>query len=86
LREHGISDGLDNAKRGALFVLAKLDYQQCVDLAKKHKLLLNPPEWSRTPGRSRVCFSVEPTKFEIGLERLRDYLSSSSNFSDSSSG
>jgi aspartate/methionine/tyrosine aminotransferase len=73
LASHGLDDGLDNAKRGGLFVLARLG-DKAADLARKEKLLINPPEWARTPGWCRVCFSLEPARFHAAMQRLQRYL------------
>ncbi len=73
LSQHGRSDGLDNAKRGGLFLLAKLA-EEAHNLAVQKGVLINPQQWSRTPGWSRLCFSLEPARFNTGYERLREFL------------
>ncbi|HEY9790139.1 MAG TPA: aminotransferase class I/II-fold pyridoxal phosphate-dependent enzyme [Candidatus Obscuribacterales bacterium] len=74
LRSHGLGDRLDSAKRGGLFVLGKFDEKMCTDLARQQKLLLNPPKWARTPGWARLCFSLEPDRFDRAMQRLQHFL------------
>lgn len=73
LNRHGLYDGLDAAKRGGLFVLAHLS-EKGKSLALQEKVLANPPEWARTPEWVRLCFSLEPAKFNLGLQRLERFL------------
>lgn len=73
LSQHGRSDGLEAAKRGGLFMLAKLD-EHAEKLAITKGVLANPPEWARTPGWSRLCFSLEPARFNTAYDRLREFL------------
>jgi aspartate/methionine/tyrosine aminotransferase/methylase of polypeptide subunit release factors len=74
LTEFGRSDNLEHAKRGALFMLGRFNNAEATALAKQKGLLINPPDWARTPGWSRVCFSLEPARFNIACERLREFL------------
>jgi aspartate/methionine/tyrosine aminotransferase len=74
LSEFGRADSLDGAKRGALFLLGRFDSKDATRLARERGVLINPPEWARTPGWSRVCFSLEPARFNIACERLREFL------------
>jgi DNA-binding transcriptional MocR family regulator len=76
LKKHGLCDSLHSAKRGGIFVLSKFDEKMCTDLAQQQKLLLNPPKWARTPGWARVCFSLEPERFDRAMERLERFLKS----------
>lgn len=73
LKEHKLDDGLNTKNRGGLFVLAKLACQHEA-LAQKTGLLINPDNWSRTPGWSRICFSLTPERFEAAMERLKAHL------------
>ena len=79
LNEFGRADGMEHAKRGALFMLGKLTAEDARALAQQKGVLVNPPEWARTPGWSRLCFSLEPARFNIGLERLREFLNGHSS-------
>lgn len=74
LREFGIDDGIDTPYRGGIFVLAKMSEHRD-ELAKKMKLLVNSDTWGRTPGWSRVCFSLPTERFQEATSRLRAYLS-----------
>lgn len=73
-REQGVDDGLDTPYRGGIFMLARLSDEQ-ERLAREKALLINKDAWSRTPGWSRVSFSVPDDKFEEGLKRLAEFLS-----------
>ena len=73
LARHGLDDGLSTRYRGGLFVLAKLA-DKAKALATDAKLLVNPPEWGRTPGYARLCFSLGPERFDEGLSRLEKFL------------
>lgn len=73
LKSFGVDDGLTDAKRGGLFVLAKLA-QRASELAREKKVLINPDQWSRTPGWSRVCFSIGDDQFNEALMRLAEFL------------
>lgn len=73
LKEFGIDDGIDTPYRGGIFILAKMA-QYRDELATKMKLLVNSDEWGRTPGWSRVCFSLPAERFEEATSRLRAFL------------
>lgn len=73
LSEHSLSDRLDGARRGGLFVLARLGDQRDL-LAKEQKILINGSPWARTPGWGRICFSLEPARFNTALSRLANFL------------
>jgi aspartate/methionine/tyrosine aminotransferase len=73
LRKHKRDDGLDTPYRGGFFLLAKLD-SEGESLARDTKLLVNPPQWGRTPGWSRLCYSLEPERFREAIARLSSYL------------
>lgn len=73
LSTNGMADGLRYARRGGLFLLAKLD-DQAQELAREYGLLSNPPAWSRTPDWHRLCFSLESDRFHKGLEKLAKFL------------
>lgn len=75
LNKHGISDQLKYARRGALFMLAKIA-NRADELAKKENLLINPGEWARSDGFARICFSIPSEKFDEALNRLERFLSS----------
>jgi aspartate/methionine/tyrosine aminotransferase/methylase of polypeptide subunit release factors len=73
LAQYGRADGLENGKRGGLFLLGKLgEYSDRI--AREKGLLINPDVWARTPGWSRICFSLEPARFNVAYERLREFL------------
>jgi aspartate/methionine/tyrosine aminotransferase/methylase of polypeptide subunit release factors len=74
LNEFGRADGLEHAKRGALFLLGRFSAEEQIALAQKKGVLTNPPEWARTPGWSRLCFSLEPARFNVACDRLREFL------------
>lgn len=59
--------------RGGMFSLANLSAWQ-KELAIQEKLLLNPDDWSRTKGFSRICFSLPEPKWQEAMKRLRNYL------------
>ncbi len=82
LREYGLDDGIDTPYRGGFFLIAKLS-DAAVALAHQQKLLVNPPEWGRTPGWSRLCYSLHPEKFKQALVRLEAFLKSAANGADS---
>lgn len=75
LRKHQLDDGLDTPYRGGFFLLAKLN-EEATELARRTKLLVNPPEWGRTPGWSRLCYSLEPERFREAISRLRTFFES----------
>ncbi|SRR5579885_297372 len=75
LRHQGVDDGLNTPLRGGLFLLARLG-GEVESLARQAQLLLNPPEWGRTPGCARICFSLLPERFEEALQRLERYFRS----------
>jgi DNA-binding transcriptional MocR family regulator len=72
LRKYDCDDRQDTPYRGGLFLLANIE--NTGKLAQAHKLLVNPPEWSRTPGWSRICYSIAPNKFDEALLRLEEFL------------
>lgn len=74
LNQHALSDQLKYARRGGLFVLAKLA-DRAADLAQKEHLLINPGDWGRTGDWARVCFSIPPQQFDTAIRRLEHYLS-----------
>ena len=76
LQAHGISDGLKYARRGGLFVMARLA-DRAAALAQEEALLINPDGWSRAEGWSRICLSVAQSEFEIAMGRLSSFLTSS---------
>lgn len=69
-----LSDGEKFARRGGLFLLAKLG-SLADELANEQKLLINSAQWSRTPGWCRLCFSITPRKFDIAMKRLEAFIS-----------
>lgn len=75
LKKYDLDDGLPDAIRGGLFVLAKMaeDYQP---LAGECAVLINSDDWARTPGWSRICFSIAEQKLDQALLRLSEYLDS----------
>jgi len=73
LKQHGLDDGMDTPYRGGLFLLAKLAGKRD-DLATRKKLLINSGKWSRSGDWARLCFSLPPEKWKIGIERLKQYL------------
>lgn len=73
LSKHNVADKLDNAKRGGLFVIARVSEKRN-KLAASEKLLINSDEWARIPGWSRICFSLEPARFNAALQRLERFL------------
>ncbi|HEY9867570.1 MAG TPA: aminotransferase class I/II-fold pyridoxal phosphate-dependent enzyme [Candidatus Obscuribacterales bacterium] len=73
LREHGLDDGLETHYRGGLFLLARLA-DRAGALAKEALLLVNAADWSRTPGWSRLCYSLRPDRFETAMTRLEKFL------------
>jgi DNA-binding transcriptional MocR family regulator len=75
LKRYQLDDGIDSPFRGGLFVLAKLG-EDHVDLAKQCALIINPPAWGRTPGWSRICFSLTPERFEAAMARMEGFLKS----------
>jgi aspartate/methionine/tyrosine aminotransferase len=75
LKKYNLDDGLDTPYRGGFFLLAKLD-EEAVDIAIQTKMLVNPPEWGRTPGWSRICYSLEPDKFKEAMARLQSFFES----------
>lgn len=74
LKEHGLDDGLSTRYRGGLFLLARLA-DRADELATEASLLVNPQNWSRTTGWSRVCFSLQPDHFNEAILRLQRFLS-----------
>lgn len=74
LQKHGLSDGLKYARRGGMFLLAKMG-AQTDQLAKNKSVLLNSDKWSRSEDWARVCFGVEEKSFELALRQLSDFLS-----------
>lgn len=74
LRRYGVDDGCENADRGGLFVLARLD-DHLEALAVQEQLLLNPGAWSRAGGWSRVCIGLTEDRFAEAMIRLDCYLS-----------
>ena len=77
LREHGLDDGIDTPYRGGFFLIARMSETVAAQLAKEQNLLVNPPEWGRTPGWSRLCYSLHPEKFKQALKRLESFLQDS---------
>lgn len=75
LSRYELADSQHSAKRGGLFVMAQLD-DHILGLAKEQKLLLNPSAWGRMEPWVRLCFSLQPDKFEEGFNRLSSYLES----------
>ncbi len=73
LGKHNLDDGQETYNRGGLFVLAKLADKRDA-LARQARLLINSPEWSRTPGWTRVCYSLTPDRFEEAMTRLETFL------------
>ena len=73
LTKFNLCDRLDGAKRGGLFTLARLG-SASKKLAKKEKILVNPPEWAHTDEWCRICFSLEPARFNAALARLTTFL------------
>jgi aspartate/methionine/tyrosine aminotransferase/methylase of polypeptide subunit release factors len=73
LRKYDLDDGVQTGLRGGFFVLAKLG-DRAEQLAKQERLLVNSSEWSRTPGWVRICFGLEPVKFEEAMVRLERFL------------
>ncbi len=76
LKRFDLDDGQQSGQRGGLFLLAKLA-ARAEELASKERLLVNPPEWGRTPGWVRLCFSLTPERFEEAFNRLERFLSKS---------
>lgn len=74
LSEFGRADGPEHAKRGGLFMLGRFGAAEATSLAQQKGVLINPPEWARTPGWSRFCFSLEPARFNVACDRLREFL------------
>lgn len=72
-REVGVDDRLDTPYRGGIFMFARLG-EVWQGLAREESLLVNSPEWSRTPDWCRVSFSVPDQKFEEGFKRLERFL------------
>lgn len=74
LDSSSLSDGEKFARRGGLFLLAKMG-SLADELAAEQKLLINTAEWARTPGWSRLCFSISPPKFDMAMKRLEAFIS-----------
>jgi aspartate/methionine/tyrosine aminotransferase/methylase of polypeptide subunit release factors len=76
-KEHDVDDKMDTPYRGGIFLMAKLgEFRR--QLAEERQLLINEDAWCRTPGWSRVSFSVPEDKFEEAFERLSAFLGSKS--------
>lgn len=73
LKKYKLDDGQDDARRGALFVLAKMG-KLSADLAKEQKILSNPGEWARTGDWVRFCFCVEQDKLEQAFQGIEKFL------------
>ncbi|MBX9687208.1 MAG: aminotransferase class I/II-fold pyridoxal phosphate-dependent enzyme, partial [Candidatus Obscuribacterales bacterium] len=74
LNKHSLADGLRYARRGGLFVLARMA-AQTEKLAREKQILLNTGDWSRSGDWARICFSLPPEKFDEAFERLSAFLS-----------
>jgi aspartate/methionine/tyrosine aminotransferase len=73
LTRFNLCDRLDGAKRGGLFTLARLG-SSGKKLATSEKILVNPPEWAHTDEWCRICFSLEPARFNAALARLTAFI------------
>ena len=73
LERHDLHDRIDTPYRGGLFMMARLD-DRADDLAIDQHLLINKPQWSRTPGLARLCYCLRQDRFKQALERLERYL------------
>jgi aspartate/methionine/tyrosine aminotransferase/SAM-dependent methyltransferase len=73
LKEQALDDGRETHYRGGLFLLARLA-DRAEALAKEALLLVNAADWSRTPGWSRLCYSLRPDRFETAMTRLKNFL------------
>lgn len=76
LQTHGVADNLKYARRGGIFLMAKLA-DRAIDLAGKQSILINPDSWARTPGWARLCIAVEDGIFDEAFARLEQYLARS---------
>jgi aspartate/methionine/tyrosine aminotransferase len=72
LRQYKIDDGVDTPYRGGLFLQAKLEghYEA---LAREAGVLCNPPQWSRSPQLSRLCYCLTEEHFSSAMQRLSQY-------------
>ncbi|MBX9568830.1 MAG: aminotransferase class I/II-fold pyridoxal phosphate-dependent enzyme [Candidatus Obscuribacterales bacterium] len=73
LQKYKLDDGLPDAKRGALFLLAKMG-KLSAELARQEKVLTNPGAWGRTGDWVRFCFCVDQDKLEQALLRIEKFL------------
>ncbi len=75
LQRYDLDDRIKTSNRGGLFVLARLS-DRVEQLARQAHILVNPPEWGRTDGMARLCFSLSQPRFEEALRRLEAFLAS----------
>ncbi len=73
LQKHELADGLKYARRGGMFLLAKLGGKTDT-LATRKAILMNPDKWSRSDDWARACFGIEEKSFEMAMRKLKDFL------------